>query len=376
MKKMVTVLLIAAMMLSGICAYAQEGKEILVSLASTDECVLSVETASACNIEILDTTPLGMKTLADIQAFVGADQNAPADWFGADTAAAMQSMLPEGVNLNDLQMTEFMSLVLNGTTDEAYVSAEFKMDAAYPVGSPIVTMIGCADANGQTQWVPVSGKATEGNVIQVEFPAALVNSNQGCEVLFCAFSENHTAYKWLEKTWKEVDQEAVPSSPSITAGDLTESAVITSAPKEMALNGELDVDVSAEKEEHAYVLNQMRELVKDKPVCEFFSENVQAQMQSWLAGSDIKNLAVYEAASITCSGYQENMGNLMIRLEFASQFAEGQNLIVMLNNEAAADWFALPAIAHDGGVVVEFSSEALTYMMANDALMVVLAEVE
>ncbi|MBQ6717189.1 MAG: hypothetical protein IJN21_11790, partial [Clostridia bacterium] len=97
MKKMMMVLLIAAMMLSGACAHAEEDMEILVSLAATDECVLAVDANAECNIEILDTTPLGMKTLADIQAFVGADQNAPADWFGADTAAAMQSMLPEGV---------------------------------------------------------------------------------------------------------------------------------------------------------------------------------------------------------------------------------------------------------------------------------------
>ncbi len=380
MKKMMMVLLIAAMMLMGVCAHAEESMEILVSLASTDECVLAVDANAECNIEILDTTPLGMKVLADIQAYVGADQKAPAGWFDADTLLAMQEKLPEGLSMNDLQLTELMSVVVNGTTDEAYVSAEFAMEGVYPVGTPIIAMIGCADADGQIQWVLLNGKIAEGNQIHVELPAELVNSIQGREVLFGAFSnvasEHHGGLEWRVMSQEDEDQEESPSSPSITADDLMEKAVITSGPKEMALNGELDIDVSAEKENHANVVNQMRELVKEKPVVEFFSEEVQAKMQNWLAGSDLKNLAVYEAASVACTGYQDNMGSLMIRLDFASQFEEGQNLIVMLNNEAAADWFVLPAIAHDGGVVVEFSGEALTYMMANDALMVVLAEAE
>jgi len=117
----------------------------------------------------MDQTPTSQEALDSItQAVVYGDAETVIDAFGEETKAAVQAMLPEGVQAEDLEMSELSPLAVEGeVTDETKdpIVVAFEMPTAYEEDATLVALVGVKDAEGNFTWTPQTCKVLDGHPI-------------------------------------------------------------------------------------------------------------------------------------------------------------------------------------------------------------------
>lgn len=142
------------------------------------------------DVAVQEPDQLTKNALFDIYDFVQSEQRKPVRYFEEDVQKAVQELLPTGVSVDILHMTEFMQIIPDETKkrneeDENY-DAEVKViiDADYRPGQLVLVMIGdrqeCKEDDDidLIEWTPFKASVTDVGKIEFVIPAELVERSK------------------------------------------------------------------------------------------------------------------------------------------------------------------------------------------------------
>lgn len=151
--------------------------------------------------------------------------------------------------------------------------------------------------------------------------------------------------------------------PSVTIADvvLPENVEVSGVGIVISLN-----EVQPETKEQV-VLNEIIEVVKERPITEYFGTEVIAAVETFIPETaEVKNLVMDEIFVLNVEGYDDAYGNVEAVFEFVTSYREDTVLVAMvgiLPYEGAEDdeivWIPMQANVVDGKVKVAFTQEVL-----------------
>ena len=387
--KQVTCLLVAVLMLlAGISAMAESELEQVrytqVPGMPTQDFVLSFDEARN-NAELVVTVQepdqITKDALFAIYDFVEQTQKMPVRYFDEEVQNAVQAILPDGVSVDILYMTEFVQVVPQAVEANADGEAKVVIDVDYQPGQLVVVMIGDCTNPDDIQWTPLKAAISELGTVEFVVPAEFVQKVQGQDTIFALLTDRLGTRGGVVK--RDGDQTVI-TYPSKTASDI----VVIEHPTGIdgsALPEDFEV---RETEETAIIAAEnmsIRSFVKDenKPVIRFYPAEAQNEAMLLLPEDlDVEKLVAYEAMDVDCVNYKHAFGDVLVRIKFATPYQDGQKLVVTLglDREQTADsanqldWVVLRSEVKDGYVNITFAQAALEIMEDRPALMMVLSE--
>lgn len=153
MKKWITLLLLASMLLS-VTAVAGASSPSISNSALT--------TVSGAGSVVDD--PL----VQAVVSAIGQHSGSAASYFGTSIASAIARLLPSGVSADSLNVTEAVAVDVSGyTAADLRNGITLSTPTYFADGAVVIVVIGIPDANGGVNWIPV--KATvSGGAIQLK----------------------------------------------------------------------------------------------------------------------------------------------------------------------------------------------------------------
>ena len=388
MKKVTCLLVAVLMLLAGISAMAESELEQVrytqVPGMPTQDFVLSFDEARN-NAELVVTVQepdqITKDALFAIYDFVEQTQKMPVRYFDEEVQNAVQAILPDGVSVDILYMTEFVQVVPQAVEANADGEAKVVIDVDYQPGQLVVVMIGDRTNPDDIQWTPLKAAVTELGTVEFVVPAELVQKVQGQDTIFALLTDRLGTRGGVVK--REEDQTII-TYPSKTANDI----VVIEHPTGIdgsALPEDFEVRETEETAIIAAENTSIRSFVKDenKPVIRFYPTEAQNEAMLLLPEDlDVEKLVAYEVMDVDCVNYKHAFGDVLVRIKFATPYQDGQKLVVMLglDREQTADsanqldWVVLRSEVKDGYVNITFAQAALEIMEERPALMMVLSE--
>lgn len=388
MKKTMCLLTAVLMLLIGVPAMAGNELEQIgytqVPGMPTQDFVLKfdeVRSSERLNVEVQEPDQVTKDTLFAIYDFVEQTQKMPVRYFPEEVQNAVQEILPNGVSVDILHMTEFMQVIPQAVEADASSEATALIDVDYQPGQLVVVIIGDRADPNDIQWTPLKAAVTDLGTIEFVVPAELVQKVQGQDTLFAVLTDRLGTRGGVVK--REDDQNII-TYPSKTASDIVEIKRPTGLDGS-ALPEDFEV---RETEETAIIATErasIRAFVKDenKPVIQFYPVSVQNEALLLLPeGLDAEKLVAYEVMDVDCVNYKHTFGDVLVRIKFATPYEDGQKLVVMLgldrgqsaDSQNQLDWIALRSEVKEGYVNITFAQAALEIMEERAALMMVLSE--
>lgn len=175
MKKFLSVLMALVLVLTAAAALADVPSKTTSDLSP----VTGVETTGAASSDFSVTTTedaaVVTEEVAALYAFVNNETApaAPIAYFPAEVQADVAAALPEGTDLNTLQLNDFITLQATNYTEEigdVVVKVDFVTE--YKVGQQMVGLLGLYDAEGNVEWVVVKAEVKEDGAVAVTIPQA------------------------------------------------------------------------------------------------------------------------------------------------------------------------------------------------------------
>ena len=335
------------------------------------------------DVKVQNPDQLTMDALFAIYDFVQENDVKPVRYFTPEVQQAVQDLLPDGVSVDVLHMTEFVQVLPE--TKEETLSAEVKViiDADYRPGQLVIVMIGDRDGCEKPEdisWTPLKAAVTETGTIEFVVPEELVERLQGKNTLVNVLTDRVGSRGGVLRV---EDGEVVIIYPSKTADDLNvidipEGLDGTVLPEEFEVR-QVNVTDTIQAEIDSFRLHRG----EGKSFISFFPEDVKdAAALLMQQGQDLDSLIAYEMMNVDCVNYDYTYGDVLARIKFATPFKDGQNLVVVLgvDNGNASDeghqlqWTALRTEVVDGYVNITFAQSALLAMEKAPALLMVLSE--
>ena len=388
MKKVTCLLVAVLMLLAGISAMAESELEQVrytqVPGMPTQDFVLSFdETRNNADLVVAVQEPdqITKDALFAIYDFVEQTQKMPVRYFDEEVQNAVQAILPDGVSVDILYMTEFVQVVPQTVEANADGEAKVVIDVDYQPGQLVVVMIGDRTNPDDIQWTPLKAAVTELGTVEFVVPAEFVQKVQGQDTIFALLTDRLGTRGGVVK--REEDQTII-TYPSKTANDI----VVIEHPTGIdgsALPEDFEVRETEETAIIAAENTSIRSFVKDenKPVIRFYPTEAQNEAMLLLPEDlDVEKLVAYEVMDVDCVNYKHAFGDVLVRIKFATPYQDGQKLVVMLglDREQTADsanqldWVVLRSEVKDGYVNITFAQAALEIMEERPALMMVLIE--
>ena len=177
MKKRIVALALALAMVFCMAsiAYAVPSK-------TTPDMVKPVEVKSTTGVEIKPdfvlTTVEDVKSeqvLEEIYSFVTTNAAAPVEYFAPAVQQEIAAKLPEGTDLKNLKMNEFVAIeTKNFDTSYGAVETKIQVASTYRAGQKIVAVVGYVGENGQMVWTAIDAEVGVDGLVNVVFPAELL----------------------------------------------------------------------------------------------------------------------------------------------------------------------------------------------------------
>lgn len=177
MKKRIVALALALAMVFCMAsiAYAVPSK-------TTPDMVKPVEVKSSTGVDIKPdfvlTTVEDTKSeqvLAEIFNFVTVNNAAPVKYFPTDVQQEIAAKLPEGTNVDNLKMNEFVAIeTKNFDTSYGAVETKIQVASTYKAGQKIVAVVGYVGADGKMVWAAIDAEVGEDGLVSVIFPEELL----------------------------------------------------------------------------------------------------------------------------------------------------------------------------------------------------------
>lgn len=341
------------------------------------------------DVAVQEPDQLTKNALFDIYDFVQSEQRKPVRYFEEDVQKAVQELLPTGVSVDILHMTEFMQIIPDETKkrneeDENY-DAEVKViiDADYRPGQLVLVMVGdrqeCKEDDDidLIEWTPFKASVTDVGKIEFVIPAELVEKIEGKDVLFNVLTDRVGT---RGSVIRYENGETFITYPSKTASDtITIQRPIDELPNEFEVRHVEDTEVIRKEIEKMRLQREEK-----KSFISFYPLTAQHEAQLLLPdGFDMDSLVAYEMLSVDCVNYSHAYGDVLLRISFATPFKDGQDITVMLGLEREnrvnpddheLDWVALRAEVKEDYVDITFPQVGLEVMEEHPALLVVLSE--
>ena len=165
--------------------------------------------------------------------------------------------------------------------------------------------------------------------------------------------------------------------PSKTADDLTQVEIGTTETG-ATVDPTFTVAVVEESETVAAEIEAMRAVVaEEKPVVEYFPAEVKEEIAAVLpAETTVDTAVVYELVPMTVANYDEQYGDVEVKIALATAFEEETELVVLLGlptvDGEGMDWTVKTGVVENGMVKVLFTQEELVAMENVEALVVVM----
>lgn len=190
MKKLMSVLVVMAMVLMGVAAYASVPSKTTTDITTVEavESTSGVELAADFAIAVTqDSAPVAQE-IEKLYSFVKTQGSAPIAYFPAEVQEMIQLNLTEGYDIKALELNEFVSIE-QFAYDAAYgdIVASFAFATEYSVDQKLFAVIGCysgaVDANGNylVEWVVADAQATEDGQVKVTFTQDVLTQIQNAE---------------------------------------------------------------------------------------------------------------------------------------------------------------------------------------------------
>lgn len=332
-------------------------------------------------------TGLTVDNLSPIFDFVEINKRPPARYF---PEYLQQQIIDIGFDPDALFMPEFMSLFPqvypNALEKQTHVKAEVLFDIDYEIGRPVVVVLGW-DSDEGIQWQALPAHVPEADCIHFTVPPETLKIINGQETLFAVLTvKPGSGYELYMSEEIKIPYEI----PSITSGDVT---VIVDG-YSVTVDGEpipCELILVEKNRRIALELDAIDRHINEKHenVMSYFKSEMNRQVHLMLP-EDVANddLLAYEVACVQSVEYIEPYGDVMARFLFATPYYEGQPMVSMLalpdpeDREDEMIWTPLHTeverVYLDNDhfidyVEITFSSEVLTPMLEETALLVVLS---
>ena len=165
----------------------------------TQDFVLSfedVKNEKTYDVTVEEPDKLTSNALSDIYNFVQTEQRKPVRYFDEEVQKAVEELLPNGVSVDILHMTEFMQVLLEKTEDKnSDAKATVIIDADYVPNRLVIVMIGdrqaCKDDQDfdAIEWTPLKASVTEVGKIEFVLPAELLEKVEGDDIIFSVLTD-------------------------------------------------------------------------------------------------------------------------------------------------------------------------------------------
>lgn len=342
------------------------------------------------DVSVQEPDQLTKNALFDIYNFVQSEQCKPVRYFEEEIQQAVQKLLPAGVSVDILHMTEFMQIIPGETEEEnENYDAEVKViiDADYRPGQLVIIMVGdrqeCKEDDDidQIEWTPFKASVTDVGKIEFVIPAELVEKIEGKDILFNVLTDRIGTRGGVNRY---ENGEIVITYPSKTASDtITIQRPIgengTQLPNEFEVRRVEDTEAIRKEIEKMRLQREEK-----KSFISFYPLTAQHEAQLLLPdGFDMDGLVAYEMLNVDCVNYSHTYGDVLVRISFATPFKDGQDITVMLglerenrvdSDDYELDWVALRGEVKEGYVEIVFPQAGLEIMEGHPALLMVLSE--
>ncbi len=174
------------------------------------------------------------------------------------------------------------------------------------------------------------------------------------------------------------------SVPSKTTQAMAGVAAI-SADGGAALKEDFGIRLPEETEQANKALEQLSKFVNEQGLApaRFFAEQVQQDIASLLPDdANLDEFGIQEMAPMVLEGYEEAYGDVTATFQFATQYADGQQLVALVGLVTGQDaqgnpvieWIAVKAEAEGGAVKVHFPQDLLARLNGQDAMIAILSD--
>lgn len=335
------------------------------------------------DVKVQEPDQLTKDALFEIYDFVQENDVKPVRYFELEVQQAVQDLLPDGVSVDVLHMTEFMQVLPEALEEPLSAEVKVIIDADYRPGQLVIVMIGDRDGceePEEIEWTPLKAAVTETGTIEFVMPEELVEKLQGKDTLVNVLTDRVGSRGGVLRV---EDREVVIIYPSKTASDLNDIDIPegldgTALPEDFEVR-QVETTDTIQTEIESFRLHRG----ENKSYISFFPTEVQSAAALLMPeGQDMDSLIAYEMMNVDCINYEYTYGDVLVRIKFATSFEDGQNVVVVLGvenkNTAGEDnqlqWTVLRAEVADGYVNITFAQSALLAMEKAPALLMILSE--
>lgn len=197
MRKILTALLLAAMLLSGLAPAQAAPSKTTADMASARLYQIEDEEVPLAGLAVsITANPEAVEAeIASIYTFT-VENGAPViDYFGDDVKSQVAALLPEGLDLNSLVLNELVTVEISNLENallDGDILVSFTFATTYEDGQNLVVLVGILSDNGETQWIPLEATAQEG-VVKVHFTAEALEMAMDALFALAVLSEEEQA---------------------------------------------------------------------------------------------------------------------------------------------------------------------------------------
>lgn len=402
MKRRIFSLIIAALLSITVCASASEltngtytdAVSMITQDSLLDYNVLSEEAEAAPEIAFLQPNEESMALLQEIFQFVWRDQNRPIEFFDEETQNKIRMLVPD-TNVEELHMTEFMSLSASGAPVND-VTIQMLLDVDYHVDQLVVVILGYLE-DGEYRWFPYLGEVPLTGLIEFVVPAEDYHLFTNRSQIIYQVMSVRVGPRGDVVEEKHIEEEK-KVTPSKSAGDITR--VITWKTTDgTTMDDTFGIylvdktnEMNAEILNIASFLSETNENGNPNAVIDWFPQEIVNEMQL-LAGQDIdlSTMIAYDIVAVMSKDYKDTYGDVAAEIRFASAYAPEFETIVMLGfplteeelAAASADeasvssrfkWYCLNAQSMEAYLEIVFKQLVIPQMELEPAMLIVMSE--
>ena len=165
-----------------------------MTTVGTLEVANAVEGADQVAITLPAESAAVVSELEKIVAFVNNEGNDVVSYFGDAAREEIAALLPEGANVDGMEMNEFAPLALENYSEEfGDITVGFTFATQYTVGQNLVAMVGVVNAEGTVDWSAMAAEAQEDGSVKVTFTQEALTSIQNGDAMIAILSEKAAA---------------------------------------------------------------------------------------------------------------------------------------------------------------------------------------
>lgn len=382
MKKLVCLLLVVSLFLSGAVCVAAElyGEEYtdVPSVATQDSVrALTVDPQGAA--EALSPDAQAVAQLEELYNFVWEEKNRPVRYYDEETQEKIQALIPD-VDSDALYMSEFMRLQLSmPEADDLPQSVAMRMELEpdYTPGRLIVVVMGFLTDDGTYRWFEYRGNVPETGVICWDMPMEEFTELAKQDVLTHVLTVHQGGGS--AQSGHDAQPEAT-AQPSIQARDLT----VMDGWKSVS-GAEIDdtfriafVDLTSQMQDE---LVQMEEFLEEGHApMEWFPEEIRERAQTMKQDNvQIDEMIVYDVTAVTAENYKDTYDDVATQSRFPTSYSADREMFALLgfwteDNQFEWHYLRTNAAADVDSVEIVYPQLTLPMMETQPALLMVFSE--